>query len=87
MESSLLDRLCMWAGEEGSLFKMSKAESDLLGNIDDMYTYFCGKLDGEDREKFKKLCECFDEVSNEETEAFFRIGFKLAFRLAAECYT
>ena len=86
MENTLLDMLCVWLGQDRSFFKMSGEESDFLGEIDGLYMYFLKNLNKEDAEKFKKLCASFDGLVSEEAGAYFKMGFKFALKLAAECF-
>ncbi len=86
MENTLLDTLCSWLGQNRSFFKMSGEESDFLGEIDGLYTYFLKNLNREDAEKFKKLCTSFDGLVSEEAGAYFKMGFKFALKLAVECF-
>lgn len=85
MENSVLAKICNWAAQDG-LFKMSEEQRSLLGDIDKLYLYFSKKLEGEDAEKFEKLCASFGGATAEESESYFKMGFKLAFSLAAECF-
>ena len=74
MENTLLDTLCVWLGQDRSFFKMSGEESDFLGEIDGLYTYFLKNLNKEDAEKFKKLCTSFYGLVSEQEGVQFTKG-------------
>ncbi len=87
MKNSVIDKICCWASEEGECFKRTEEHEKLLDDVDKLYTKFCSELKGKELENFKKMCECFDGMIAEESEQFFKMGFKLGLRLAVECFS
>lgn len=86
MKDSALRRLFEILGQEGN-YTFSKGYARNLDSLAALYEKLSASLRGEQLRDFKKLCECFDESNAGESEMFFKLGFRFAVKLMAECMT
>ena len=86
MKDSALRRLFEILGQEGN-YTFSKGYARNLDSLAALYEKLSASLRGEQLRDFKKLCECFDESNAGGSEMFFKLGFKFAVKLMAECMT
>lgn len=85
MEKSAIQWLCYQLGQEEHSF--TDEHKNYLDSVGKLYEKFSATLTGEELSDFKKLCESYDGVNAEESEMFFRLGFKFAVKLMAESLT
>lgn len=85
MEKSAIQWLCYQLGQEEHSF--TDEHIDYLDSIGVLYEKFSATLTGEELADFEKLCKSYDGANAEESEMYFRLGFKFAVKLMAESLT
>ena len=83
MDNSVIDYLFGILGQE--FFKPTVEHKRCIGNAADLYEKLKNKLHGSELVDFEKLCENLDGVNAEESEIYFKLGFRFAVKLMAEC--
>lgn len=84
MQKRVLDFLCDILGQEEWC---SRGEEDnrFVDEIAKLYGKFTSSLHGAELADFENLCQSYDGANAYESEYYFRLGFKFAVRMMAEC--
>lgn len=83
MEKSTIGRLFL--SDLSDENKMTASEHEILGKMSDAYDELTEALEINQKELLEKFIKERENLSFEENERFYSIGFKLGLRIGIEC--
>ncbi len=86
MKGSAIGFLCDILGQDGD-YGFTKEHDRCIELVSELYDKFRDRLKGDELDDFEKLCRGFDGLNADESEMFFKLGFRFAVKLMAECMT
>ena len=85
MKNSLLDYIFSMDGEIHSLLIHNEEYKKIVELNSRIYNKLVAELDDKQQKEFIKFADNGTDCEAEASEAYFKIGFKMGVRLAAEC--